>query len=799
MNINEREQFNILYNKNIEDIDAGKYSLDIMKRYGFNIAIFRASPAMDGLTPVRRRILYAMFHNLKLLPGKQRTKCSSINGATMMYHPHLDVDKTITGMCKRYEYYLVLLDGHGDFGSIASRKVAALRYLEGRMSKFAYKCYFEDFDIDIVETIDTYTKIDVEPLLLPSKYPAMFLIGNMGIAWGIMNNLPVFNMIEVCKLTQELLYNPKLKNVYLYPDSPRGFDIIDDGTIIETMKNGKGVIKCRGKMKYIDGKEPKISVYGFPYDTSMDEVFNKFVELVKSKAVTGVKDLKDQANVDGVSFDILLSNSADPIQIMDILYTKCGMTKSITIEFNISNRTKMIDRNKRGLKDILLLWIEQRIEYKRRYYSKKLRDVSKNYHITSILYKLTPELRSVIMDIISQSKTEEDCFNKLIDIFEENNIDISSLQIQAIMDLKLKSLIKSNQEELKNECIKLHGTMQRLYKLVKDDELIKQDIYNDLEEGIQLFGHPRICKIIDENKIEKIKYKYNVLVTEKSIKRLSQYCKTIGGIDSNDRVVGFLKSVPDDAKIYVVDTTGRVYSKKTKDIPASDSSSKGTNLNKIMNVRTNVIRTFTCYDDDIVDELVLTMFTKTGIIKKSMLSKYLSNKSEIIGISLNDNDEVCHVDMSLIDNDSYELIYTEKGFGIAIDTSVISITDRTTKGNKLLALYDGDLVKGVTNTKDVEMLCIITQKGYVKICIFDDLLKTQKRNKDMIKLISLNDDDIVFTVLPITVDTPDTITCILKSGEKHEIDLTNIKTSTRISKGEKLIPIKRGDYLLKIK
>lgn len=786
-----------IYNKNVRESDVGEYIREVVLRYGINVSVFRACSAiLDGLTPVKRRMLYT-FYKVGATNDKPRVKAVEPLGKVTALHPHGDqsIEKSFTNEIKYWETNAPLFDTHGNCGSLTGEPAAAIRYLETRLSKFAMKCFFDEFDEGITDMVEAYTRRTKEPVTIPSRYPYFLLSLNTGVGWGNSMSLPPFNLVEVFRLTQALLKNPRMDNVYLYPDSPRGYNIIESNDIVNICDIGRGTLKIQAQLTYHEGDEYNyISVKGFPEQTYMDPIMVQIVNLIKANKLTGVKTLRDNTSLDRVEFWVILTNDADPNFIMDVLYRKTSLRTFVSIDMNFAGRTHM---QPMGLKPALLFWIDNRINVKQKYYIKKLSRCKERIHvIEGIIDALSSKNVQKTIDIIQKSSSDQESINNLMDTY-----GLTSYQANVINDTKLNRINKGNQNKFTEELESLEKEVKKLQGIVMSRDKIKDIIYDELEEGITLFGKPRQCSIIGAKALEAPIHHYSVAVTKKYIKKMSVNATVIGQLDSDDEVVGIWQNVPETATLRLIDERGKCNSISIDKINPSDAVSKGTPL-VTFNVNYTPIRGF--FDDKIEnpEDYSMVIFTKNGFVKRTILDQYMKSRLTLYGIKLGDNDRVCYMaiiknDIGNESNEYYPLIYTTMGNGISFNLMDIPLTDRNTKGTKYLLVEEGDSIQGICEALTEEVL-VITSKGFVKTCDTDDVFKATKRKSAMAKLTGLNDGDTVFKIIPVSEDMKK-ISCYMNSGEKIDIHMKDIKHTTRVSKGYKTVPVKRGDSIIRIK
>lgn len=787
-----------IYDQNIQVCDMGEYIREVVLKYGINVSVFRAcATILDGLPPGKRRMLYTMYE-LGATADKPRRKANELLGPVSKLHPHgdLSINKTFHNEIKEWETNAPLFDCQGNTGSLTGQRAAAVRYLDTRLSKYAMKCFFDEFDPDVVDMVESNTRTTLEPVYIPSRYPNFLLSLTTGIAWGNSMSIPPFNLIEVFRLTQALIKNPQMTKVYLYPDSPRGYDIIENDDIIEICDSGKGTIKIQARIDYYEQDGVRyLEVTGFPEQTTMDPIMQKISNMVLNKELNGVENLADKTQLSDVKFWIILKKDADPDFIKDMIYRKTALRSYVSLEMNFAARTSM---QHLGIKDSLLVWIENRIDMKQRIYTKKLSKLQEKLHeLEGVISVLSPENVDEVIGIIKNAENDADSIAKLC-----NRFGTTSYQAAIINDIRLNKISKSSRAKFLEDFDKTMAEAREVQDIVTSRERIKDIICDELEEGIKLFGKPRACRIISKDALKPPVHSFNVIVTKRFIKKISVNANTVGALESTDEVLAAFTNVPETRQIYVVDDTGKCYCIPITKLKPNDLVSKGTELKSLVNVKGTPIRAFMSGEDINQEKNTMIMFTSSGIIKRSPVDQYLKNRSELQGILLNKDDTVCHMTIHSADeNNDFALIYTDNGYGIALNLNDIAITDRLTKGSNYLKLDDNDNVRGVCdyNTNNDNQILVVTTKGYVKVCELDEIFKTSKRRTAMIKLANLNDGDTIFKIIPLVNIPGNTITVILQSGTRQTLNINEVPRTTRIGKGTKMIQVKRGDAIIKIK
>lgn len=783
--------------KEIKIVDSEEYCRENMIIYGMNISVLRQFIRIeDGLKPVSRRLLWTMYHDHNLRPDGRMVKAPEFIGHVAKYHPHGDIGSTFECLTRPWENNAPIIEVRGNKGALSGEGAANPRYLDAKLSLYAWKCFFEDFDKDTAAMTENYIRSDVEPVYLPSRYPNFLLNTSSGIGWGYYNSFPPFNLIEAFRLTQALIKNPNATNVKLFPDSPRGYNIIDNGTIKDVCDAGIGTVPIEASIEYIED-DHSLYVTGFPEGVMFDDVMTKIANLSKEKKLSGIKNLVDTTVLNDASFTIELTKGANPYQVIDELYSaNVGLKGSASIMFFFAERTSL---SQYGLKGAILEWIDRRVVDKQKYYIKKLGQFREEMHALQGLIPVISDSKKFdrVIEVIRRGENDDENIKDL-----KAEFGYTSYQCSVLLDIKIKQNNKNRVEQLKTKLVDLEKKSHEFRSIVASKEKIKEKIYEELEEGIKLFGTPRVCKIIKEGERERPELFYRLVITKKFIKKLSIGGKQVGLIMPDDDIIAYFPEVSENDVVLVIDDLGRVYKVPIKKLASCDQASKGVEMISAIGLKSPAIRSILINKKMLErkDTIAISMFTEQGVIKTSPISQYITAKTEITGILLNDDDKVCWSYLyDMEDNtDVQQLVYTKNGFGISVNMSNISIQDRLTKGVKELKLDGDDVTRGVTPVSLSGDVFVLTTKGYGKICELASIFEASKRRQDMVRITSLHDGDEVFKIIPVP-DEDTTITVYLRSGEKKEFSVKEIEKLPRLSKGKKLVPVRTGDSIYRIK
>lgn len=803
MKNNKRKDTQDIYDQNIETMDAGDYTKSQVVVFGTNVSVARACPKLwDGLIPVVRRMLWFMYHDKKLLPDKRSQKALEFLPATAKYHPHGDLSITVAfeNITKSWENSVPYIEMDGNEGSVAGDDAAAPRYLDAKLSQYAYKCFFEEFDESVIEMQPNYLRSDVEPVVLPAKYPNFLLNLTTGIAWGNSFVKVPFNLIEAFDLTQALLNNPDMTGVYLFPDSPRGYDIIDDGVIRDICATGSGTVRIRARLKYHE-EGHYILCNGFPERTTMDTIIKAIGER-EHRSPLGIKDISDKSDLENTEFWIILKKGVDPDYVINQLYedTKIGLRSYAQILLNYADRTKMLSNTGSiPLKDAILMWIDWRIDIKHRTLAKKLRRIKEDKHKLEALIKLRNQRNlDRLFKIIKAAETDDEIIENLMNAF-----GFTSYQAELISNMKIKNQKKGSIKGYQQEYDEIDKKIYDLEKTLTSRDAIKMIIHDELEEGKQLFGKPRSCRIIKSEDVGSPIFHYRLVITKKYIKRLPPNGGGIGFLEPGDDVVSYFPDITSHDYVHIGTSDGSWCYIPIDSVPASDASSKGTSFNELISKDLGeaivAVKTSLPSIKNHLDNYRLYCFTSKGLIKATRLSEYSVTRKKSRAIVLNTGDSVKYMGV-LSESDNERLVYTKEGLGIILKLSLAPSTGRLTKGQRVMKLNSSDDVTGICTSKGVKEICIITRKGYAKIVELDEAFIATKKQQKMMILTRLHDGDEVYKVIPVSKDF-DRLKMVLymQSGEKTEVNTVDIKKATRNSRCFKVAPVRRGDSIIRIR
>lgn len=783
------------YNKNIIYENLSDLATENMKIFGANNNLMRHLPFLvDGLKPGERRILYAMFEELHATYDKRYKKVASIVGQTILYHPHGEtpIYETTVKLAQSWNNIQCAIDGFGNFGSPLGDNAAAARYIEARLSFYSHKCFFEEFNTDIVDMKRNYTGDKYEPEYLPSRYPNVLINNSFGIGYGIMCGIPTYNLKEVIELTLKLMDDPEYENITLIPDSPTGAYIVDEGQFPELSRTGEGQFKMRGVME-VDEENNIISIKSNPLQTNFNTIRLDIIELFREGKLTGLKEFRDDTKEKkGINFKIHLKKEIDPYSIMHAIYSKTSMEKTFPVKFILIDDYEDDEYN---IRSILLGWIDFRRETKRRVYNHKLIKYRERQHILTTLISITDgDNAEHTTTIVKKSLNKKEAAEKLMKAYS-----ISSLQAISIANMHLYELTIEANKKYREEMRVITKLVEETEKIVRSSKKIDKKIKEELEEGIELFGRDRLSKIISIDGEVKIRNTNHIVVFTMNglVKKLSDQCKEIGFVNQGDYPIEIIE-IKNTSDLLIFDHSGKISKLPIHILMNSELKSEGEKLNKYCKIAGGITSILPKPTETSLSKIkapiYFLMITKNGVIKKTLANYYTNIKNELLGLVIKDGDELKSVKLLIGDKDV--IIYTNKGHGVRISTSIIKETSRMSIGIKSLNLTADEEVIGmdIVNEKD-KYLFVLTNKGTGKKCTLDNF-KTMDRNSDPLKITALDSGEEVMIIKSIKGDET------FKAYLKNSIQLINsneVNELPRLSKGKKLIPVPKGETIIDIK
>ena len=709
-----------------------------------------------------------------------------------MPHGESSPYETLVKLAQPWNNIQCSIEGFGNFGDSGGASAAASRYIESRLSYYAYKCFFEEFDPNIVDMKLNYLGDKYEPEYLPAKYPNVMINNTFGIGYGVSTSICTYNLKEVLELTLELMDNPDKEDIILYPDSPTGAYIVDEGQFGEISKTGKGKFKMRGVIE-IDEENNVLDIYSTPLSAYWSTIKPNIFNLLNDGKTNMMKDYSNESDIDHFHHKIYLKKEVDPYAVMHMIYDKTQMEKTFPVNFKLIENYEDLDFN---IKSILLTWIDFRRETKRRYYNHKLSKCMKRQHILEILlFILNKDNAEKTMTIIKKSENKKEIIKKLMSTY-----GITSLQADNIAEMKMSAFTKEARKRYEDEKDKIDKEVEKINKIVRSTKKIDKIIKEELEEGIKLFGEERRSKIINIDNEVKIRDTGHVMVFTKNgkVKKLPDDVTSVGKIASDDYPSEIIQCRNTD-ELLLFDRKGSITKLPIHSVRGTVVSSEGNKLTDYCTPTAPIVTIKTKPSlellDSIKEPVYFLMVTKKGIIKKTLAKSYINIKNELLALILKNDDELVSVKLLIGDKDI--VVYTNKGFGVRYNSSEVKETSRMTIGiSGISELGDDEYVEDIEiiNDKD-KYLFIITDKGLGKKCTLDTF-KTMTRLSKPLRLINVSDDDNIRLIN--SVKGNETFKVYMKSS-MEELDLEDVYELPRLSKGKKIINVKKTNPIIAVK
>jgi len=767
--------------------------------YSMSVIVGRALPDVrDGLKPVHRRILYGM-HQLGNHHDKPYKKSARIVGEILgKFHPHGDaaIYDSLIRMAQPFSLRYVLVDGHGNVGSIDGDAPAAMRYTEVRLSKLANEL-LADIEKETVDFTPNFDGTLNEPTLLPSRIPNLLINGSSGIAVGMATNIPPHNITEIIDATVAVIDGADedaVLSIVKGPDFPTGGIIVGRAGIAQAYKNGKGIIRLRGRVE-IDKEKNKIVITEIPYQLTKTALIEGIAEAVKAKRIEGISGINDYSDKNGIAITIDLKRGVNPDVVLNQLYVHTPLEST----FGIINLA-LVGKKPRllSLYSMIKEFIEFRKEVVRRRSLFELKEAEERAHILEGLRIALQNIDSVVA-FLKGSKDVNEARAGLI-----KNYSLSEKQANAILDMKLQRLISLEREKIENEYQELQKKIAWLKEVLADVNKILGIIKEELKEIKERYGDDRRTEIIElEEEITTEELVPNtgvvVVITNRGyIKRvpLSEYkVQHRGGkgvIGAETKEEDFVKDVivtKNHSYILFFTDKGRVHWLKAYQIPETGRYASGKAIVSLLDLKEERISSWISVPGEFKESEYLLMVTKNGIVKRTSLSNFdKPRKGGIIAITLKESDEL--IDVIRTSGNEDVIIATKNGQAIRFNEGDARETGRTAQGVIGIRLYEGDSVIGATSCRKPTLLTI-TENGYGKRTPIEEYrtqargghgvinIKTEGRNGNVVGIAAVdNNDDVII---------------MSTGGQSIRIPTADISVIGRNTQGVRIIRLNEGE------
>jgi DNA gyrase subunit A len=793
-------------NPQVKEINISQEMKSSFLDYAMSVIVSRALPDVrDGLKPVHRRILYAM-HDLGMHSDKPYKKSARIVGDVIgKYHPHGDsaVYETMVRMAQDFNYRYMLVDGHGNFGSVDGDGAAAMRYTESRMSKISMEL-LRDINKDTIDYQDNYDGEEREPVVLPARFPNLLVNGTTGIAVGMATNIPPHQLGEVIDGVLAVSRDPEITTQELMeiipgPDFPTGGIIIGRSGIRKAYETGRGSITIRAKVEIeqkANGKEV-IIVNEIPYQVNKAKLIEKIAELARDKKIEGITDLRDESDRNGMRIVIEVRKDANANVLLNNLYKQTALQTSFGI-----NALALVNGHPKvlTLKQCLVHYLDHQQVVIRRRTLFELRKAEARAHILDGLRIALDHLDQVIA-LIRASQTTDIAREGLMTTF-----NLSEKQAQAILDMRLQRLTGLEREKIEEEFQSLMKLIGELKAILADEEKILEIIREELTEIKERFNDKRRTEIvtggIENIEDEDLIPRENIVISlthNGYIKRLpvSTYRaqrrggRGIQGMGTNeDDFVEHLITTSTHDTILFFTNKGKVYRSKGYEIPEYSRTAKGLPIINLLGVEKGEWINAIIPVEEFVDDWSLFFTTRDGISKRSPLTSFAHIRNNgLIALSLREGDEL--ISVQLTDGTKHIIIGTKKGMLIRFPETDVRSMGRTATGVKGITLDSDDEVVGMEVLEDNNDILIVTKNGYGKRTPSAEY-RIQGRGGKGIKTCHVTEKNGCLVSMRAVTGEED-LMLITTGGVLIRIDVASISSMGRNTQGVKLISIKESE------
>lgn len=806
MDNEHNEQLN---NAKIIDVDLQNEMRKSFLDYSMSVIVARALPDVrDGLKPVHRRILYTMYER-GLEPSKPYHKCADTVGSVLgAYHPHGDgsVYDAMVRLAQDFSMRYMLVDGHGNFGSVDGDPPAAYRYTEARMSKISMDM-LTDIDKNTVDFIPNYDDRLKEPVVLPSRFPNLLVNGSSGIAVGMATNIPPHNLGETIDAVCTLIDNPDIEVADLMecmpgPDFPTGGIIMGRSGIRAAYATGKGKITVRAKTEIVEAKNGrfKIIVTELPYQVNKARLIEHIADLVKEKKMEGISNIEDHSDRQGMHIEIDVKRDASPQIVLNQLFsfTQLQVTFGAIMLAIVDGEPKILT-----LKEMLKCYIEFQEDVIRRRTEFDLKKAQDRAHILEGL-KIAIDFIDEVISIIRHSKDLQSARTALMERF-----GLDEVQAQAIVQMRLGQLTNMERAKIEDEIAALQAKIKEFMEILASETRKLEIVKEELLAIRNKYADPRrteICSISGEVDIEDLIPQEECVLTLTQfgyVKRLSvdtykiqrRGGRGVSGMSRREEDVATEMFIINshDYVLFFTDK-GRVYRLKCYEVPEGSRQSKGINIANLLPISPDEKVTSMIRVPEFDEDKYLIMVTRQGIIKRIALNAYnTARKGGLIALELNEGDELAWVRMT--DGNQQVIVATKKGVAIRFNETDVREMGRQARGVKALKLKDGDCVVGMSVVREGGLVLTVSETGYGRLSSPDDYRVQSRGGKGLTNYHVEKYGDVAAIKV---VDLDDDIIIISQDGIIIRIAAESIRVCSRPSKGVTVMKVNGEDKVVTI-
>ena len=787
-----------------EQVEEAFYS------YAMAVNVSRAIPDVrDGLKPVHRRILYAMGE-INLFNDKPFKKCARIVGDVMgKYHPHGDssIYDALVRLAQDFSINAPLVDGHGNFGSVDGDSPAAMRYTEARLSKIAAKM-LDGIDKEVVDFYPNFDETEMQPVVLPARFPNLLVNGSDGIAVGMATNIPPHNLGEVVDGLVALIDNndidiDELCKYIPAPDFPTKGIIMGRNGIKDMYRTGRGSFIIRGKAEieeYANGTRNRIVITEIPYQVNKAKLIIQMADLVKAKRIEGISDIKEESDRQGMRIVVELKHDANPQVVLNMLYkhTELQVSFGAIMLALVEGMPKVL-----SLKEILTHYLNFQKSVIKRRTKFDLDKAEAKAHILRGLVIAQANIDEVIR-VIKLSDDKNDAMAKLTSMFE-----LTEKQASAILDMRLQRLTGLEVEKLKEDLVQTEAAIKEYKEILADENKVLMIIKHDLEEIKEEYAVPRKSEIsydYSDIDIEDLIPRETVVVTMTHsgyIKRMpvseykAQHRGGVGVIGQKTKEEDFVETIFTSSShdtLFCFSNFGRVYAMKAYEVPEAQKQSKGRAMVNLLQLNAGErITAIMPINREVKGNLV--MATKQGMIKKTRLEEFESiRKNGKIAINLNEGDELINVDVTTGDDEI--IMASSSGKCIRFNEKFVRTLSREAIGVKSIRLNEGEYIVDMAVVKENCEMLTVSELGYGKRTSMEEY-RVQGRNGKGIKAGIFNEQTGNLVNLK-QVTEKDDIMLITDDGQIIRIKASEINVIGRNTKGVRIMKMKANRKIIAV-
>ncbi len=789
--------------ENLKDINLPEEIEKSFLDYAMSVIVSRALPDVrDGFKPVHRRIIFSMYE-LGLMPDKQYRKCARIVGDVLgKYHPHGDtsVYEALVRLAQNFSIRYMLVDGHGNFGSVDGDSAAAMRYTEAKMSKITSEM-IRDINKDTIDFVDNFDGSEREPVVLPSRFPNLLVNGTTGIAVGMATNIPPHNLGEVIDGLIALIENPNITVYELMsyikgPDFPTAASILGNSGIKRAYETGKGIITIRSKAQIEDMESGKkrIVITEIPYQVNKSVLITRIADLVRDKIIDGITDLRDESNREGIKVVIELRRDCNPNVILNNLFkhTTLQMSYGINMLALVDGQPKVL-----SLKEILEKYLDHQKEVIVRRTKFDLEKANSRQHILEGL-KIALDNIDEIVQLLKKAKSDDDAVNQLIARF-----NLTDLQAKAILEMKLRRLTGLEREKIEEELLELLAIIKDLSEILASEIRILNIIKEESIEIKNKYGDERRTEIdmsaidfIEDESLIPVEDIVITLTNKGYIKRItsetykSQNRGGVGvkGMTTNEEdFVENLTSMTTHDFLLFFTNKGKVYRVKGYEVPLYNRQSKGLPIVNLLPIEKDEVVKVMLKVSATDNKDFIVFCTQNGLVKRTKLDEFDNIRtSGKIAITLKDDDQLIAVKKTIGTNEI--LIASSNGRMIRFEENEIRVMGRSAAGVKGIEMDGEGIAVGCEIAELGQEILVVTEKGYGKKTDKEEYRITHRGSKGVkaLNITPKNGSIVSFK----SVHGDEDLMIITNNGIVIRLPLEQVSTTGRVAQGVRLINLK---------